>query len=79
MLDLALADMKAGGPTAGVNFWAWNGEGRAQQPDAWFKKGDKSYVGDPPQEEQGLFGVFDADASTLAVINAHAAAVKGLG
>lgn len=79
MLDLALTDMKAGGPTAGVNFWAWNGEGRAQQADAWFKKGDKSYVGDPPQEEQGLFGVFDADASTLAVIAEHAAAVKALG
>lgn len=78
ILDLALADMKAQGPVAGVNFWAWNGEGRAQQPDAWFKKGDKSYVGDPPQEEQGLFGVFDADASTLAVIAEHAAAVKAL-
>ena len=75
---VVLADMKAQGPVAGVNFWAWNGEGRAQQPDAWFKKGDKSYVGDPPQEEQGLFGVFDADASTLAVIAEHAAAVKAL-
>ncbi len=76
--DLTLADMKAGGPTAGTNFWAWNGAGRAQQPDAWFKKGDKSFVGDPPQEEQGLFGVFDADASTLAVIEAHAKAVARL-
>ncbi len=76
--DLALADMKAGGPTAGTNFWAWNGEGRAQQPDAWFKKGDISFVGDPPQEEQGLFGVFDADVSTLAVIAEHAGAVRAL-
>ncbi len=75
---LALADMKAGGPVAGTNFWAWNGEGRAQHEDAWFQTGDKSYVGDPPQEEQGLFGVFDADASTLAVIKAHATAVAAL-
>lgn len=76
--DLALADMKTGGPTAGTNFWAWNGEGRAQQPDAWFKRGDTSFVGDPPQEEQGLFGVFDTDVSTLAVIEAHARAVASL-
>ncbi|WP_421739074.1 glycoside hydrolase 5 family protein [Caulobacter sp.] len=75
---LALADMKAGGPVAGTNFWAWNGEGRAQHPDAWFAKGDKSYVGDPPQEEQGLFGVFDTDTSTLAVIAEHAKAVAAL-
>ncbi|WP_297512625.1 mannanase [uncultured Caulobacter sp.] len=76
--DLALADMKAGGPTAGTNFWAWNGEGRAQHADGWFAAGDKAFVGDPPQEEQGLYGVFDTDASTLAVIADHAAAVRGL-
>lgn len=78
VFDEVEADMKAGGPTAGVNFWAWNGEGRAQHADAWFKKGDRSYVGDPPQEEQGLFGVFDADASTLSVIRDHAKAVKAI-
>ncbi|OYW27021.1 MAG: mannanase [Caulobacter sp. 12-67-6] len=78
IFDLTLADMKAGGPVAGTNFWAWNGEGRAQQPDAWFKRGDTSLVGDPPQEEQGLFGVFDADVSTLAVVEAHARAVASL-
>jgi mannan endo-1,4-beta-mannosidase len=75
---LALADMKAGGPIAGTNFWAWNGEGRAQHESAWFAKGDRSYVGDPPQEEQGLFGVFDADVSTLAVITEHAKAVAAI-
>ncbi len=75
---LALDDMKAGGPVAGTNFWAWNGEGRAQHTDAWFAEGDRAFVGDPPQEEQGLYGVFDADASTQAVIKAHAAAVRAL-
>ncbi|MEJ2814700.1 mannanase [Caulobacter sp. CCG-8] len=78
MFGLVEADMKADGPLAGTNFWAWNGEGRAQHADAWFKMGDRSYVGDPPQEEQGLFGVFDADASTLAVIRDHARAVAAL-
>jgi mannan endo-1,4-beta-mannosidase len=75
---LALDDMKAGGPIAGTNFWAWNGEGRAQHSDAWFVAGDKSFVGDPPQEEQGLYGVFDSDASTMAVITEHAAAVRAV-
>ena len=75
---LALADMKAGGPMAGTNFWAWNGEGRAQHEDAWFAKGDRAFVGDPPQEEQGLYGVFDADVTTLAVIKAHARDVAAL-
>jgi mannan endo-1,4-beta-mannosidase len=78
MFGMVEADMKAGGPLAGTNFWAWNGEGRAQHADAWFKMGDRSYVGDPPQEEQGLFGVFDADASTLAVIRDHAKAVAAI-
>jgi mannan endo-1,4-beta-mannosidase len=53
---------------AGTNFWAWNGEGRAQHPTPGSRWATGLYVGDPPQEEQGLFGVFDADASTLAVI-----------
>ncbi|NQE63796.1 mannanase [Caulobacter sp. RHG1] len=74
--DLTLADMRAGGPLAGTNFWAWNGEGRAQHPDAWFAPGDKAFVGDPPQEEQGLYGVFDTDASTLDIIRDHAMAVR---
>jgi len=78
IFDLALADMKAGGPVAGTNFWAWNGEGRARHADAWFQRGDLSFVGDPPQEEQGLYGVFDADVSTLAVIRAHAGSVAAL-
>ncbi|CAN5443596.1 mannanase [soil metagenome] len=78
VFDTVLADMKAGGPIAGSNFWAWNGEGRATHADAWFKMGDPGYVGDPPQEEQGLFGVFDADVSTLAVVRAHAKAVAAL-
>jgi mannan endo-1,4-beta-mannosidase len=47
-------------------------------PDAWFKMGDRAYVGDPPQEEQGLFGLFDTDASTLAVVREHAKAVAAL-
>ncbi|WP_298091730.1 mannanase [uncultured Sphingomonas sp.] len=69
------ADAKAGGPLAGSNFWAWNGEARAAHPDYRFQRGDLSYMGDPPHEPQGWYGVFDTDASTLAIIRAHAAAM----
>jgi mannan endo-1,4-beta-mannosidase len=76
--ELALANMQAGGPVAGTHFWAWSGEGRAQHPDHHFQPGDTNYVGDPPHEPQGWYGVFDVDASTQAVISNHAAAVKAL-
>lgn len=71
------ADMAAGGPLAGSNFWAWNGEARTPHADHRFVRGDLAYMGDPPHEPQGWYGVFDSDASTQAVIRAHAAALAG--
>eukprot|EP00967_Tisochrysis_lutea_P005603 scaffold6668_cov30-Tisochrysis_lutea.AAC.1 len=44
-------------PIAGLNFWAWSGEGRAGQ-----------LLGDPPHEPQGWYSVFDTDAGTHAAI-----------
>lgn len=70
------ASARHGGPIAGSNFWAWNGEGRAQHPDARFRDGDTSYVGDPPHEPQGWYGVFDSDATTLAIIREHAGSLQ---
>ena len=61
----------AGDAIAGSNFWAWGGVGRAKNPDFMWKAGD-SFVGDPPQEPQGLYCVFDTDASTVRIISAHA-------
>jgi mannan endo-1,4-beta-mannosidase len=52
----------AGGPAMGDNFWAWAGEARPGKP----------WVGDPPHEPAGWYSVYDADASTLAIITAHA-------
>jgi mannan endo-1,4-beta-mannosidase len=66
----------AGDAIAGSNFWAWGGEGRTANADFMWKAGD-SFVGDPPQEPQGLYCVFDSDASTLAVIRQHAARMSG--
>jgi len=76
--ELALDNLRAGGPIAGTHFWAWSGEGRALHPDHHLQPGDTSYVGDPPHEPQGWYGVFDVDGSTQAVIREHAAAVKAL-
>lgn len=61
----------AGDSIAGSNFWAWGGIGRTRNEDFMWKAGD-SFVGDPPQEPQGLYCVFDTDASTIRVIAAHA-------
>jgi mannan endo-1,4-beta-mannosidase len=51
----------AGGPAMGDNFWAWAGEARPGM----------SWVGDPPHEPAGWYSVYDADASTLAVVAEH--------
>lgn len=74
----ALDDARSGGPIAGTNFWAWNGEGRAAHPDHRFKTGDKAWLGDPPHEPQGWYGVFDSDVSTRAIIQGHAQAMATL-
>lgn len=60
-----------GGPLVGSNFWAWGGFGSAQHDDGVWRPGDRVFVGDPPQEPQGLNSVFASDASTLRVLRAH--------
>ncbi|VVT22045.1 Mannan endo-1,4-beta-mannosidase [Sphingomonas sp. EC-HK361] len=74
IMESVAADARAGGPLAGLNFWAWNGEGRAQHPDHRFRTGDRSYLGDPPHEPQGWYGVFDQDMTTKRLIRRYATA-----
>lgn len=76
--DAQLADARRGGPLAGTNFWAWNGEGRAAHPDRRFRPGDRAYLGDPPHEPQGWYGVFDSDGSTARLIARHTSALKAM-
>jgi mannan endo-1,4-beta-mannosidase len=52
---------------AGCNFWSFGGEGRPAH--VFWVKGD-DYLGDPPNEEQGLNSVFNTD-STIPVIEKH--------
>lgn len=76
--DAVENSVRTGGPVQGSNFWAWNGEGRAAHGDHKYKHGDP-FVGDPPHEPQGWYGVFDSDAGTKAVIQAHAKALATAG
>ena len=73
----ALRNMAEGGPIVGTNFWAWNGEARAAHPDYRFKDGDRQYMGDPPHEPQGWYGIFTGD-TTIRLVADHAAAIARL-
>ncbi|WP_028916917.1 cellulase family glycosylhydrolase [Pseudoxanthomonas sp. J35] len=75
--DRLLERAGAGKPIAGSNFWAWGGRGRTDNPDWMWQAGDP-FTGDPPQEAQGLFSLFDSDASTLELVSAHARAIRAL-
>lgn len=68
VLDLWNANRKKGGVLAGCNFWSYGGLGKTVKGQAFWKQGD-DYTGDPPQEEQGLNSVFNADTSTWKVIH----------
>lgn len=64
ILDAVVQSAAGGDVLAGCNFWAWGGEARPQH--LMWQTGDP-YCGDPAQEEQGLYSVFDCD-STAGVI-----------
>lgn len=75
--DAVERSVAAAGPICGSNFWAWNGEARAEHADYRFADGDKRYMGDPPHEPQGWYGNFDSDGAMLQLIAAHAARLRG--
>jgi len=55
----------------GVNFWSYSGEGRPVRPGEYWRQGD-IFLGDPPHELQGWYGVYDTDSSTIKVVRAFA-------
>jgi mannan endo-1,4-beta-mannosidase len=76
LFETAAAEVKKGaGPLAGVNFWAWAGEGRPRTPAGLWKPGDQ-FIGDPPHEGQGWYSVYDTDSSTIEVIKKYAALIN---
>lgn len=67
-----LTDRAAKGDAiAGYNVWAWGGMARTTRDDYMWQRGD-DFFGDPPQEPQGLYSVFDTDVNTLAIMKASA-------
>lgn len=56
-----------GNALAGLNFWAWAGEGRPEYPGAYWRP-EQPYTGDPPHEPQGWYSVYDSDTALLAII-----------
>jgi len=71
--DAVEASWGTNGPVMGSDFWAWNGEARAAHANFRFADGDLAYMGDPPHEPQGWYGLFDSDAAMLAIVREHAA------
>ena len=69
--------MKTGDAIAGFNFWAWNGAARTSRENFWWQTGD-DFMGDPPQEQQGMYGVFDSDISTILILNEYANKIHAL-
>jgi mannan endo-1,4-beta-mannosidase len=64
--------MQMNGAISGVNFWAWSGESLPSKPYGSLWKPGDLLVGDPPHEEQGWYGVYSSDATTLKIIKATA-------
>lgn len=71
VFDTLYNRVKAGEAIAGYNFWAWNGAARTTRANYWWQAGD-DFMGDPPQEEQGMYGIFDSDISTILIIKEYA-------
>ena len=61
---------------AGVNFWTFSGIGNpnANRADNMWKAGD-DYLGDPPQEAQGLNSVFSSDP-TMEIVKKYNKLIK---
>jgi len=70
MFDQLLKSKNTKGVITGCNFWAFGGIARPIAGQLFWKDGD-DYMGDPPQEEQGLNNVFDSDASTWKIIKKY--------
>lgn len=66
VFEQVLEHSKKQGALAGCNFWAWGGLAKKNSAHTFWVKGD-DYMGDPAQEEQGLYSVFQTDKTTKMV------------
>ena len=65
-----LASARRADRLAGCNFWSWSGLA-AQNPGHQFWQPGDALAGDPPQEAQGLNGVYLSDGSTVDLIRSY--------
>ena len=70
--------MQMKGIISGVNFWAWSGESRPAKPYGGLWKAHDPLLGDPPHEEQGWYGVYHTDQTTLGLIKSYAQLFKAI-
>ncbi len=77
ILTLVYDSSFSGAPIAGTDFWAWSGEGRSRNSDNVWRPGDP-FLGDPPQEPQGLNSIFDVDTSTIKILRDNAFKMNSL-
>ena len=67
------------GMVAGLNFWAWAGEGRPRDPSAervmWAP--NDTWTGDPPHEPQGWYSVYAEDTASHEVFAQCARSLQG--
>jgi len=62
--------IKENEPVKGLNFWSYSGEVKPVSPGTFWKKGDP-FLGDPPHELQGWYGIYDSDVSTLNLVKKY--------
>lgn len=69
--NYVLESVKSKGLMAGANFWAYSGTGTPNvlRENSMWKLGD-DYLGDPPQEAQGLNSLFEGD-TTLDIVKKY--------
>ena len=65
-----LSSAREAGRLAGCNFWSWSGYAPQNPEHQFWQEGD-ALAGDPPQEAQGLNGVYLSDESTIGLIRAY--------
>ncbi|MFL5731230.1 MAG: cellulase family glycosylhydrolase [Cytophagaceae bacterium] len=78
VFDQVYIAAKSGSPVAGVNFWAWAGEGRPKKPYGGYWKAGDPFLGDPPHEQQGWYSVYDSDSTTTGIIRNYTAKMSEL-
>lgn len=75
LFSKTLNSINNNGKVKGINFWSYSGEGRPLRPGKFWQKGDE-FLGDPPHELQGWYGVYNSDYSTLKIIEKYASQIK---